>query len=293
MKCVEIFMGYMNPQVPFEKFVTSKRARSPFGMLFTTLLEETWSKEYEISANFGDERSCDEKPCFEIRHRTFLPGFPLIIYEDEEAVWMVHGGVENAIRDHIKMTKERIRRKIDILQSNVYDLDRASRQIALGKMKAAIVNTFPEAHAATPIMDVVPGDLFFFAADQYKAPTFIAREDYDEVVGVARIYHSFSRHLRGRADGVKKNNMHGLFFAALAKEFAVRELAVKRHELSCKKILAKKKPWGGSLNLYVAKEVVLFQKLSPSQWRLVTVEFKNNLPVSLAPILLAKFAARV
>ncbi len=293
MRCTGIYRDEMNPQVPVEQFVCSERARSALGKIFIDLLEEkTWSTEYEV---FLADFDVDDKPYLEIKHQTFPSGRPLRIYNDGTTVLLTVRGVGNAVRAHMKGIQEAMQGEIDILETKIKTLDRIFEQIKLDKAMAAIVRVFPEAYDVTPTPGIhVDGDLYSFAKDPSRAPTFVVMEKTDgEFGGVARINHSFEKKWRGLWDGVGKGK-HGLFFAALAKEFAARELAIKRHELSCKEVLAEKKSRDGSpFDLYVAKEVILTYKLSPSQWRRVTVEFEDNMPVRIAPLLLEKFGLTV
>lgn len=266
MKRIEI-VSYID-NIPMEHFVGSGLAATPLGQLLVALIEETiWSVEYGVCGYWG------EKPCLEIHHSTFLSGHPLVI--DEASGIRSVRGVEDAVRAHLHSSQKRIESLIDPLQGKANDLYRTAVNISKCKAKAAIVAAFPEAGETALNSLGIQYGFYLFAADASSAPSFVAREIDHGFCGIARIdCDSYAWYTA--IGGIGKNQQLDIFWTALARTFAARELQIPEDTLECECVAAEENSVGRQV------ETVVFHL--PNGLR-VDVEFAENLPakVTLVP----------
>lgn len=236
MKCIEISVGNTTPtdDRTMQEFAASEQAKTPFGELTIALAEETvWSAEYKFSAHvYGDD------PYLLIMHPTFFRhyGTSLVFKASEDKNISVRG-VEDAVHDYLWKLHEDLQPGIQQLQIAANDLDEEIHQIVVRKARVAVISSFfPEPLGMIEYLPFQTAwrDLYAFRKVKKVDDGFlyVARAiDKEFVGGVARISCT-NLAWSDMRDGVQWNQRHSLFWSALAREFAIRELQIPENELA-------------------------------------------------------------
>lgn len=249
-------------------------ANTLLGKLFIALTEETiWSNEYAVHVSFI------RPTCLTIAHKSFVPdGSALIIEKSDWTGWNVRR-VEDAIRAHLDSMTKSARAKMESLQGQIVDLYSARENIDKEKARAALAAAFPEAGEFAQFSPE-PTEIFCFGKNMDATPAYLVRMIDHESVGVACLldFSAVSWHLLN--SGIKQNERHGVFWAALARAFAARELKIAESELMCDEVHAVEKPWEkGTAERYIVGKVVL--KSWGLSGKVVTTFGADNLPANV------------
>lgn len=242
--------------------------------LFEALVaEDTWSREYNVYVDF-----VSTLPVLVIDHPTFLPDWPLVVYVK---AGMSVRNIEDAVREHYGESEKSLEPEIKHLQERKHALSCASNRIMENKAKAAIIDVFPETTVATLNSIGVQDDLYCFTGpDPGIRPVFAARViSNDFVGGVACINDNAGQWYEAEV-GIKTDQRHGIFWKALARTFAARELKIPKDSFYCQKVFSEEKPflWPRPVGYdpYIVREVLFRQQFTDGQ---IVVTFgSNNLP---------------
>ncbi len=283
MKCIEIKEELSCPggdlssahDMTWEEFLLSSAAKTRLGRLLLDLVEEViWSREYEVRAFFGRDSFLI------IRHKSFLLDFPLTIHDDGH-FWPPRR-VETMVREHLHLSEETLFREINDFMEKVAAMQSATNRITTDKAKAAILEVFPEAGGAKDVVDSLYG-LCAFAAPLNRAAIFVARLiDGEPAGGVAQIRVS-PFDWKQTKYGISDHERLGMFWVALAKAFAARELhglGITEESLEAYHagIIAQENPDMEQKDPYIVRKIILRYGSTPE---IVVVFGSDNLPAKV------------
>lgn len=248
--------------------------------LFEVLVaEDKWSRVYNVYVDF-----VSTLPVLVIDHPAFLPDRPLVIHVK---AGMSVRDVEDAVRKHFHDSEESLAPEIKHLQERGRALSRASEHIMVDKAKAAIIDVFPETTVATLNSIGVQNDLYCFTGpDPGIKPVFAARNISNDFVGGVACINCNGGQWYEAEVGITTDQRNGIFWKALARTFAARELKIPKDSFYCQKVFSEEKPflWPRPVGYdpYIVREVLFRQQFTDGQ---IVVTFgANNLPASVVRV---------